>query len=389
MNIRNKWIYILLFLPHFKPAYFDQVPLMDNIFNFARIISAAIILTLYFIRGKYSKIILLISLLQISLLVSTIINKGDLFKLAISSFSIIVTCMLLEIGILTNVKVLIRAIFFLLGFLIFINFITIILYPNGMYQTLYKDNYFLGYDNIHITIILPAISIGLLKIKMEQKQFIMTTLILVTSFISIYLRWSATSVFGVTLFLLFIIFYKLKITKKFGITSYIVINIAIFLLVVILSVQNIFTYLIVDLLHKDLTFTGRTFIWDKALMYIKDSMIWGNGVENPALTFDRLGVFHAHNFYLDLMYRGGVIALTIFIIILFVSGKKFSKFQGNDLGTIISFTIFDFLVIFQVEAYQYMPLFYGIIIMAYHIDSIIFEYSNTSFIHRLKSINVS
>ena len=76
----------------------------------------------------------------------------------------------------------------------------------------------------------------------------------------------------------------------------VIISIVIFVSIVFLRLQEVFSYLIVNILGKDLTFTGRTVIWDYYINEIKNSWVIGYGVGyNPYK-----GLF-AHNGFLDLM----------------------------------------------------------------------------------------
>ena len=67
--------------------------------------------------------------------------------------------------------------------------------------------------------------------------------------------------------------------------------------IVLLRLQNIFSFIIQNILGKDLTFTGRTRIWDNAIEFIKARFIIGYGKETGAVIASKLGDIkftHAH-----------------------------------------------------------------------------------------------
>ncbi len=78
--------------------------------------------------------------------------------------------------------------------------------------------------------------------------------------------------------------------------------------------QDIFSVVIEDILHRDLNFTNRIYIWDTALKYIKESFIFGYGFETSAIRvikFNYLQAVTCHNQLLDLLYQGGIVGVTL------------------------------------------------------------------------------
>lgn len=69
-------------------------------------------------------------------------------------------------------------------------------------------------------------------------------------------------------------------------------------LIVILSSGAAFSYLIVNILKKDLTFSGRRTIWEYALLQIKESPFWGYGeIQNARYITVGTAKFNAHNIF--------------------------------------------------------------------------------------------
>ena len=80
-------------------------------------------------------------------------------------------------------------------------------------------------------------------------------------------------------------------------------------------------WFVVDILEKDMTFTGRTEMWDSALRVIAESPLWGYGLVNIDwyMTHMSSRAVGAHNFILNTMIHGGIILLALYIIIIIKS----------------------------------------------------------------------
>ena len=104
--------------------------------------------------------------------------------------------------------------------------------------------------------------------------------------------------------------------------------------------------------QKDPTLTGRTLIWERAVEYIANSPILGYGYSgNFTLTngfiLSSTGQ-SAHNYYLDLLLRGGLIQLLLHISIVFVAMGKIEKdirHASNGLANILSVGMFSYSVL--------------------------------------------
>ncbi len=90
-------------------------------------------------------------------------------------------------------------------------------------------------------------------------------------------------------------------------------------------------HIVQDVFHKNATLSGRTTIWARAFRCIIQSPIWGYGCETAAVTETKLGINHAHNIFLECLYRGGVIGLLLFAVMLIVLRKTAGPYLSNPL----------------------------------------------------------
>ena len=135
-----------------------------------------------------------------------------------------------------------------------------------------------------------------------------------------------------------------------------VVLLASFLAIVIFRIQNIFSFLIVDILHKSLTLSDRTYIWDAAIGSILSHPILGTGITDSLsgnvhlkLSYLVKDIF-AHDLYLDYLLMGGIPALCIFVCILISVKKSYDSFL-NKKNTLIWWGIVVYLFASIVEIY--------------------------------------
>lgn len=105
-------------------------------------------------------------------------------------------------------------------------------------------------------------------------------------------------------------------------------NYILFFLMVVMNKLNVFSFIIVNLLHRDLTLTTRTTIWKIAMEKIASDPIWGNGylsgAEFESLLPSIIGV-NAHNTILMVAFIGGVALSVVFLMVLFHSTNLYDR----------------------------------------------------------------
>ena len=159
-------------------------------------------------------------------------------------------------------------------------------------------------------------------------------------------------------------------TKLFNGLNYFLLNIGMFFAIVIFRLQEMLSFIIVDILGKDLTLTGRTYIWDRAWYYIRKNPIFGYGVESYIYRGAKMRLpdaypagLHAHDRFIETIYRGGIILLVIYIIILLCSIQGISKHRDSVLSKVLALGIFVYMTGMLTEFYKYSYLFFPILLM--------------------------
>lgn len=379
-NMGPVLFFCFLLIPFFEPTYVSyNLNMIHKIYICWQIINALIALIVYLKNNKLSKWLFLLIMYELIIILTTFINNAEISVAITDAIKLIAICSIIEYGLKTDAKSIVIALLIILLSLITLNLITILVYPEGMYKneiSTMRNNWLLGNDNVHIRFFLPTIIISIIYyyiIGKNKKTITVFTILICT--ISVFIRFSATTVVGYVLFIAYLLFFKfLKNNKIFNFKTYSIIYIILFISIVVIRVQNIFSYIIVDLLGKDLTFTGRTYIWDEVIYYIKQKMIMGYGIEAQTIRSIKNGftaAVHSHDIILEIFYIGGIMLFTAFLIIIIYSLCK-KKFYNNPIYKIISFGVFVFFIMMLTEVYNLTTIFI-LLIFAQNIDLLVKE----------------
>lgn len=365
--------YLFLIFPFFKPMYLTTIPIVNTLYNGLQILNFLIIIIITIKDRKLSKVNALIFIFITILILSTFLNNGNLEEVITSSIRTLSLCFLIDNALRKNPKEFLLAFELLLGFLITINMFTLFLFPDGMYISHvsgYKSNWFLGFKNSHILYILPTLLLSIINSYINSERISKRTIIFfLIAIVSLIKVWSATSLVAIFMVAIFLVFNKFfrkhNLNFKFLITTYLVT----FFSIIVLRIQNVFRYFIVEILNKDLTFTGRIYIWDYIIDYIKSKPILGYGNEYSAFRFSKgynFHSYHAHNIILEILYQTGICGFIVICFIIGAISKKLEEFKTNMITKTITFFLFIYLVMMLMEAFNFeyffflFPLSYGI-----------------------------
>ncbi|MFS8351790.1 O-antigen ligase family protein [Bacillus nitratireducens] len=217
---------------------------------------------------------------------------------------------------------------------------------------------------------LPTIPIVYLySYTIHKKMKTLPLLLILICSISIYLSDSGTGIMVSFLTILFIFLPK-KVFPTFK--TYLYIYIVIFFTIIVFRLQELlFGDFIINVLHKDMTFTGRTYIWDVVLNVIKESWILGFGGGNDIISYYFFNLNETHNAVLEILMYSGLLGILFFLIILFVVGNKLSINKDHIISKILSFSIFAYMILGLTESVFYKKEFWILLIISYSVGNII------------------
>ncbi len=371
------WLYTFFIMSIFEIPYLTaNVSATNSIYFVLQILSGSTILMLYLKKDKISKINIYNALFCLILLLSTYINNGNIMGCIKQIIMIMTISLLFEYGLKNNTKTFFKSISNYFSLLILINFISILMYPSGMYTTTlnYTDNWILGYRNLHILYIMLGllfsylISIIYYK-KLRFRDYVLTLI----STVSLFIADSGTSKIGILIILVGCILPKILNNRIFNIKSYTIAYIVSCVSIIFLRIQNYFEHLIVDILHRNLTFTGRTYIWDYIIKYINQKPMLGYGKEYIEYRLYKTSHWpssHAHNLILEILYQSGIIGLISYLIIAYNSFKQLYIYRNSKVSKIISLFIFAYMIMLLTEFYNFEFTIY-LFVLGYNVKYLI------------------
>ena len=369
--MNSKFMLFLIFFILLKPGSFSEYTAWKNIGNIINILRLFMCMwcLFYFLlrRCKIDKFMLFIILCYCSLLFSTFYFKQSYLNLIYEFVSILSWIVLFKINMLDNKDKFLTTLENTFFILLLINFITIILFPGGFYlnSSGYSGNYFLGYDNNLITYIFPALALSFTNSLNKNGKIVLKSIfLLIISFCSIIFTWSATGIVSMVIMIALFLVYTIN-KKDFPIKKYIVVALILFIGIVFLRFQNIFSFIIEGWLKKDLTFTGRTYIWDIFISEIKKSILIGHGIVDSKYLILTLNAGHAHNYFLQILYQGGLLTLSMFLGFFF---SAINKVKNCNEKKYVGIVIFTYLISFIFEAYSLTNMFIIVLLLAYYYE---------------------
>lgn len=355
---------IFCLLSFIRPEYLTRISIIKSGYYIYRIVVVISIFLLFLIKKKQlNKFSLLWVFFEIWIIIMTILNKGNIIYAFFQGLSIISIAILFQMYI-DQIGSLLKNIYRVLSFFVLINFFTIIFFPNGMYTTgvtnLATENWFLGFKNEQTPYFLTLVGIMLILSEVEKynKKKILMLIVVILSAIIIK---SSTLIVGLFILLILALFPFIRRNYQlFNISSYIVTSLFLFIAIPIFRLQNIFSYIIINMLNKDVNFTNRTVIWDTTLNYIKFKPISGFGEQIPKirnLMYNSFSVVSSHNQIMEYLYTGGILLIIIYLFILFTIAKELYPLKSNNIIIISSSLFFALQVVFLTEVFTSAAVF--------------------------------
>lgn len=379
MKINLKTVaFIIIFTSLLEPDYFTSIPVIHGYYIAMRIITLFIAIVYFFMKDRFPKITILIIIYYTIYGYSTYLNNGDLSNFLAYSTYIISFVAWLEITLIDYTDKALYSLNFVYSAMVYVNIVFYYVFPNG-YMQLVSDlgnvinRYFLGVENQFAATLIPAVIVNVLYNYRRYDRLKLNSYILITvvtwTFIVI---WSATSVVGITLIVLFIILSNKGFIDRFVTNASIIITtISLYLMIVIFRAIEVFGFIIEDLLEKDLTLSTRTLLWDRAFVYIAESFWFGYGYLGGGryLQVTSTRSMDSHNTILQLLLQHGWAGMLILIIVIIIFFKSLAKIKKNYLTKFIlfSFLVATTMMLTEVYSFTYILLILVLGICSPHI----------------------
>ncbi len=255
-------------------------------------------------------------------------------------------------------------------FLIGVNLITISLFPHGL---MYPEYHFLGNDNISVPCILMCATLVLYSSYIQNGRITFDGLLdFLLCAANLIIIWSGTGITGLLVFLavcvgLFVFKGILNLRKMIVISG-----VACYLIMFVGDISFLQNY-IVGFLGKDMTFTGRTYIWKEAMAMILKKPLLGYGIlDSQAIVYSNIMGYYkwAHNEYLQSMLNGGIFYCLLIVFTIIMVAFRLKKYEKYRATYFLQASISAYLVMFITETYGNFLFLSIILAFAYYLPVI-------------------
>lgn len=371
-------VIMLLFL--FQVPYFDRVyPSIHTIYMYGSLLLTVALIILQIISTKVKKDLIWIFLFFGMNLYFTWQGSGATYEYMRANFATFAMCLLFYIWLNNNPKVLIES-FSYLSIYIYINLLTVLLFRRGLYSDViyHNFNWFLGYKNVHIRSILPISAMNIIYSYYKYNKLnLRTKVLIVCSALTFVFNGSSTSLVGYAVFLLLIALFNKnnkRIPKILSLGTGVVAVLVFFVLIVVMRLQNMFSFIIVDVLGKDLTLHNRTIIWDRTFELIEKKPYTGYGYMSGTSYGELMNndyFAHPHNYLLYIIFTGGLLLFAVIMLGYYWANKSLKKTSMSIYSKVILFTLLSFFLMGLTESLTGTVFIYPMLILAMNVDKII------------------
>lgn len=360
----RSWRYVLLFalmiLPFFEPRVLSVFisESFTALFRWLRVISAFGAIALY-VRFADKRLYDLVGIsVPLLILLSTFLNAGiesaTDYKLWVDDWLPFLTAVLL-VGFARSGRIvdLVQALLLVTALLSVANFIFVLLCPAGLAVGGLMDSvYLLGHKNVAIYAIVPSVGASLILDAWEGRRCSARSAALYAiGFAQCLIAYSATSVVALVVLLAFFVIclpasVRGKVTMLYGLVAYGIISAAI----LVFRLQTIAAPIIEGVLHKSLTFTLRTDVWDGVMSLMAQKPLLGYGLSlRGHLEFNGFVYAHPHNELLSVLLAGGFACLVLYVLFLTLSALTLYRMKGSFAAAALSISVFAFLAVGLME----------------------------------------
>lgn len=343
---------LFLIMPFVEPLLFKESGYytIDTIYSIFKIISTFIALILNLKQQSFKKFNLNKAFVYLAIFegiigLSTILYSGDVVKYCGPVVNVL-GLSLLTIYYYPRLKEnYFKQFINLLIILAIINGMSVILFPNGITQNAaWTKVYFLGIDNRFVFFYLPLVFfVSIYELERKSKLTFLWYFVCGITLLPLLYLWSVGAIIGLLILIGSIfLFSKSKKIAKINFNKFFIIILLLNVLIVFLNIQNYFADFLVNVLKKDITLSGRTFLWEEAIELIKKYPLIGCGVQsNEVLSrFFYGGVTHPHNLFLTYLINGGIVGMIFYLLFikLFINNTK--KIMNLKIKFVLNITIF-------------------------------------------------
>lgn len=362
LKVKKSSILLAVYLfSMFLPGYFSS-PIMQMVSN---IMMVGVAIYLFSVKYKPSHFMILTICYFAYLIAITFIyhNKAADVHLIISNLKIVFMLCAIEYLLKRTPDSTINIMFFILITFVLIDFASIVLFPNGLYQTeqiwnewssSQEAHWIYGNKNNRIYWYVLLSIITWLRYIFNNKSKVMVLITSGISIVAMMLVKSSTATIVAILVSVGVFYLTYKKQTNLNMNSYgILVIYGCITVLILLGSTSLLKPFVEGVLHKDMTFTGRSTAWERVLLLIASKPVFGWGVidsETATRLLKSIAFVNPHNQLLNCLWQGGIILVFILSLIMTTTAFNIAKTPNRPERTGIQFVWIGLLIdmIFEV-----------------------------------------
>lgn len=374
---------IVLILPLFEPASLEHFlgRSISTFYNLGKVVTVCALLLLVVVdRSRFTLLTSFMTILVFLVFVSTLFEGSSAMVWISKWIPCYAMVLLFQCCHRSHMYELVVAVFVVTSVLSALNFVSVILFPDGMYATLKSpasDNFFWGNRNTAYQIVLPAIVTSLiLDAKSGKTTSVRSCLLILIGATQVMLAYSATSI--IALAVVFVVWALPRIcppvSKVFTGKTLVGAYAIGFYLIVIVRIQTVLASWMSGVLARSVqraaTLTGRTDIWDVVFRLMSvDGSFFGYGANSNRyliVPWSTQSPFsHAHNEVLNTWLSGGWPAIVVFVLLVALIAVRLDSVRLDRVRQPIVAVLAAFFVVALTET-TLSASFYLVLSLAYY-----------------------
>lgn len=361
-SLKNRLLIIFLVIPFLQPNFLNFYSSIHNIFSIWQILNLMILVILYLLQSKVSVYFLLIFAWRLYVFIVSIIQQHSIDFTSLSRTAMILgISLIIELGFRESPLDTLWGIYIVAIVISLGNLVSCL--KGGVLIHLGTPYYVYGLRTRFTDSLIPLIVISMLISWIKKKEvfsFLSVFTIIVTGFQLVY-EWVATGIFVLVLIVTLVLLGKLWQFRLYPKTTFLGGIIAL-IAIIFFRIQNAFSFIIVDLLHKSLDFNGRITIWDSAIEIIKLNPILGVGEKGNGGFVNvwwSQSLAPAHDTLLQLLHDGGIIsALLLFMVYLYAVNQLVNRNLDTNVSNLLIVAVLATCFAILTELTYYYAYFY-------------------------------
>lgn len=377
---RGVLLFVIL-LSILRPYYIP--PTLNIIFRILQGLSLILLLFLFFNEKiENNSLIGSMTLYYVLLLIVTIICKGSTFEVLKDMGTLVTLSLWMHVSVRYDSVLTVKMLILMFEILVYLNLLSIILYPNGMYvveNAVYaRYGWLLGQQNVFSMYESGALCVAAIYTDVSESIVKWSRFLCLVVAIVCQVVFFKSAINTVTFALMAVGLLILFISKKQNINVNFVFSVIVIAFVTIVLSQK-FTNQLGNLsgLYFDRTesFYSRLHMWEIGLSEIPNHFLLGHGLDIDYM-MRRVHATHFHNQYIETLYEVGIFGLVLYMNVLYISLRNVADKASNFSGKMVIMGMISLLISNMFDVYFNQTMGRIVLLIAFYYPNFVTEFKS-------------